>query len=242
VCALDGDNVVDRSKRMAWFTGPALLEELETATPSPVELPTGVLPVQWVIRPQREDYATFRGFAGRVASGRLAVGDAVIVAPTMTSSTITRIDRSVVDDQPQPEAVRGASVVITLADDVDASRGAYIVAAAELPDGLALRQQLTVEVAWMNARPVVKGQRLWVKHETRRVNAQVVAVTHKLDVLAGTSINADKLQQNDLGTLELVLGDAILATTYIADRSLGSVLLIDPTEGDTVGAGLIVER
>jgi sulfate adenylyltransferase large subunit len=242
VCALDGDNVVDRSTRMDWYTGPALLEELETATPSPVELPVGVLPVQWVIRPQREDYATFRGFAGRIASGRLAVGDDVLVAPSMIQSKITRIDRSVMDaHDTRQEAERGASVVVSLADDVDASRGSYVVAASELPDSLALRQSITVEVAWMNARPAVKGQRLWVKHQSRRVPAQVAAITQKLDVVTGTSVPADKLAQNDLGTLELVLGDSILATTYVADRALGSILLIDPVEGDTVGAGLIVE-
>jgi sulfate adenylyltransferase subunit 1 len=243
VCALDGDNVVDRSTRMGWYDGPALLEELETATPSPVELPVGVLPVQWVIRPQREDYAAFRGLAGRVASGRFAVGDDVVVAPAMIPSTITRIDRSVVDDRaPLHDAGRGASVVLSLADDVDASRGAYVVAGRELPEALAVRHALTVEVAWMNARPAVKGQRLWVKHQSRRVNAQIAAITHKLDVVTGGSVAADKLQQNDLGTLELVLGDSILATTYVVDRSLGSVLLIDPVEGDTVGAGLVIER
>jgi sulfate adenylyltransferase large subunit len=243
VCALDGDNVVERSTRMSWYDGPALLEELETATPSPVELPVGVLPVQWVIRPQREDYAAFRGLAGRVASGRFAVGDDVVVAPAMVPSKITRIDRSVVDDRaPLVDAARGASVVLSLADDIDASRGAYVVAGHELPATLAVRHALTVEVAWMNARPAVKGQRLWVKHQSRRVNAQIAAITHKLDVVTGASVAADKLQQNDLGTLELVLGDSILATTYVVDRSLGSVLLIDPVEGDTVGAGLIVER
>ncbi|MDX2091466.1 MAG: GTP-binding protein [Kofleriaceae bacterium] len=242
VCALDGDNVVDRSTRMDWYGGPALLEELETATPSPVELPVGVLPVQWVIRPQREDYATFRGLAGRVASGRLAVGDDVIVAPTMVQSKITRIDRSVMDaHDTRQEAVRGASVVVSLADDVDASRGSYVIAASVLPDSLAVRQALTVEVAWMNARPAVKGQRLWIKHQSRRVPAQVAAITQKLDVVTGTAVPADKLAQNDLGTLELVLGDSIVATTYVADRALGSILLIDPVEGDTVGAGLIVE-
>ncbi|HVK86611.1 MAG TPA: GTP-binding protein [Kofleriaceae bacterium] len=240
VCALDGDNVVDRSTRMDWYEGPALLEELETATPSPVELPVGVLPVQWVIRPQREDFATFRGLAGRVASGTLSVGDDVLVVPAMVPSKITRIDRAVIGE-PVQEAVRGASVVVSLADDIDASRGSYVVAAAELPETLAVRHTLTVEVAWMNARPAVRGQRLWVKHQTRRVNAQIAAITHKLDVVTGTSVPADKLAQNDLGTLELVLGDSVLATTYVADRALGSVLLIDPVEGDTVGAGLVVE-
>ncbi len=242
VCALDGDNVVERSTRMPWYTGPALLEELEAAVPAPVELPVGVLPVQWVIRPQREDYAAFRGLAGRVASGRLAVGDEVLVAPAMVRSRITRIDRSVTDGaEVKRDATRGSSVVVSLADDVDASRGSYLVAAPELPAQLALRRRLTVEVCWLNARPAQKGQRVWVKHQSRRVSAQVAAVTHKLDVVSGQSEAADTLRQNDLGTLELVLGDAILATTYLTDRALGSVLLIDPVEGDTIGAAMIIE-
>ncbi|HEY4180905.1 MAG TPA: GTP-binding protein [Kofleriaceae bacterium] len=239
VCALDGDNVVERSTRIAWYQGPALLEELETATPSPVEFSAAVLPVQWVIRPQREDYADYRGLAGRIASGRLAVGDPVIVAPAMIPSTIKRIDRSVTDTR--PAAKRGESVVVTLADDIDASRGSYVVAGTELPEGLAVRHAITVEVAWMSARPAVKGQRVWVKHQSRRVHAQIAAITHKIDLTTGASVPTDKLAQNDLGTLELVLGDSIVATTYVADRALGSILLIDPTEGDTVGAGLIVE-
>ena len=239
VCALDGDNVVDRSTRMPWYTGPALLEELETAIPAPVELPVGVLPVQWVIRPQREDYATYRGLAGRVASGRLAVGDEVLIAPAMLRSRIAKIERTI--GEPVVEAARGASVVVSLADDVDASRGAYLVAAPELPAELAVRRRLTVEVCWLNAHPAQRGQRLWVKHQSRRVHAQIAAVTHRLDVVSGISEPADTLRQNDLGTLELVLGDAILASTYTADRALGSVLLVDPVEGDTVGAGMIVE-
>ena len=242
VCALDGDNVVERSTRMPWYTGPALLEELEAAVPAPVELPVGVLSVQWVIRPQREDYAAFRGLAGRVASGRFAVGDEVLVAPAMVRSRITRIDRSVTDGaEVKRDATRGSSVVVSLADDVDASRGSYLVAAPELPEQLALRRRLTVEVCWLNARAAQKGQRVWVKHQSRRVSAQIAAVTHKLDVVSGLSEPADTLRQNDLGTLELVLGDAILATTYLTDRALGSVLLIDPVEGDTVGAAMIIE-
>ena len=242
VCALDGDNVVERSTRMPWYGGPALLDELETAAPQPVELTTGVLPVQWVIRPQREDYAAFRGLAGRVASGRLAVGDEVVVAPALVRSRIARIDRwATAGGDGEPAAARGASVVVSLADDVDASRGAYVVAAPELPASLALRRRLAVEVCWMNAAPAQRGQRLWVKHQSRRVTAQVAAITQRLDVVTGRAEPADTLRQNDLGTLELVLGDAVLSSTYVADRALGSVLLVDPVEGDTVGAGMIVD-
>ena len=163
----------------------------------------------------------------------------MLIAPAMQRSRIARIERSV--GEPLDAASRGASVVVGLADDVDASRGTYLVAAPELPDGVALRRRLTVEVCWMTALPAQRGQRLWVKHQSRRVSAQIAAVTHRLDVVTGTSEPAETLRQNDLGTLELVLGDAILASTYLADRALGSVLLVDPTEGDTVGAGMIVE-
>jgi sulfate adenylyltransferase large subunit len=229
VCALDGDNVVERSTRMPWYTGPALLEELETAVPQPDELATGVLPVQWVIRPQREDFATFRGLAGRVASGGFAVGDEVLIVPSMVRSTIAKLDR---------EASRGSSVVVQLADDVDASRGSYIVV-GDLPPELVLRRRLTLEVCWLSAQPARRGQKIWVKHQSRRVAAQIAAITHRLDVVSGTSEPADTLAQNDLGTIELVLGDAILATTYVTDRALGSVLLVDPIEGDTIGAGMV---
>ncbi|MBA3462057.1 MAG: 50S ribosome-binding GTPase [Deltaproteobacteria bacterium] len=244
VCALDGDNVVDRSTRMPWYDGPALLEELETAEPAPVELGAGVLSVQWVIRPQREDYATFRGLAGRITSGQLTVGDEVVVAPAMIKSRITRIDRHVGDGavpSTEQSASRGASVIVSLADDVDASRGSYLVSGTELPPELTLRRRITVEVCWMNSSPAVRGQKLWVKHQSRRVVAQIAAVTHRLDVVSGKAEVADTLAKNDLGTLELVLGDEIPATAYVVDRALGSVLLVDPTDGDTVGAGMIVD-
>jgi sulfate adenylyltransferase large subunit len=240
VCALDGDNVVERSTRMSWYTGPALLEELETAEPAPVELPSGVLPVQWVIRPQREDFATFRGLAGRVASGQFSVGDEVIVAPSLIKSRITRIDRHATE-QSIDTATRGASVILGLADDIDASRGTYVVAGSELPPALSVRRSITVEVCWMHASPAVRGRRLWVKHQSRRVAAQIVAVTEKLDVVSGKAAPAETLAQNDLGTLELVLGDDIVASAYIADRALGSLLLVDPVEGETVGAAMIVD-
>ncbi len=239
VCALDGDNVVERSTRMDWYDGPALLEELEIAEPAPVELGAGVLAVQWVIRPQREDYAAFRGLAGRVVSGTLSVGDEVVIAPSGVTSRITRIDRHA--EEPGdglPSAGRGSSVILSLADDVDASRGTYVIAAAgDLP----VRRRLTVEVCWMNASPAVRGKKIWVKHQSRRVVAQIVAVTHKLDVVSGKAAPADTLVQNDLGTLELVLGDDIPATAYVVDRALGSVLLVDPTDGETVGAAMIVD-
>ncbi|MBL9019201.1 MAG: 50S ribosome-binding GTPase [Myxococcales bacterium] len=240
VCALDGDNVVERSTRMSWYDGPALLEELETAEPAPVELGAGVLAVQWVIRPQREDYASFRGLAGRVVSGTLAVGDEVVIAPSGLRSRIARIDRHV-GAESTPAASRGASVIVSLADDIDASRGTYVIARPELPAELAIRRRLTVEVCWMNASPAVRGKKIWVKHQSRRVVAQIAAVTHKLDVVSGKAESADTLVQNDLGTLELVLGDDIPATAYITDRALGSVLLVDPTDGETVGAAMLVD-
>jgi sulfate adenylyltransferase large subunit len=241
MCALDGDNVVERSTRMRWYDGPALLEELESATPAPVELPTGVLPVQWVIRPQREDFATFRGLAGRIASGTLHVGDEVLVAPSMMRTQIARIDRFVTGASVSEQAAsRGASVVVSLADDVDARRGSYIIATPKLAPPLEVRRRLTIEVCWLSGSPAQRGQRLWVKHHSRRVNAQIAAIGTRLDVVNGRADPADTLRQNDLGSLELVLGDPIVATTYVADRGLGSILLVDPVHGDTVGAGMIV--
>jgi sulfate adenylyltransferase subunit 1 len=242
VCALDGDNVVDRSTRMPWYDGPALLEQLETVRIAPSTLGAGVLPVQWVIRPQREDWATFRGLAGRVVGGALEVGQSVVVAPTMTTSTIARIDRLVEHGgASQSRAEPGESVVVSLADDVDAGRGAYVVAGDALPAGLESRRRVTLEVAWLSTRAAQKGQRVWLKHQSRRVAAQIVAVSRKLDVATGTSSPADALKLNDLGALELVLGDPIVATSYAVDRALGSALIVDPTEGDTLAAAMVVD-
>jgi sulfate adenylyltransferase subunit 1 len=241
VCALDGDNVVERSTRIPWYDGPALLEQLETVQVTPAKLGTAVLPVQWVIRPQREDWATFRGLAGRVVGGTLAVGDPVLVAPALTPSRVARIDRFVeAGSESRSQAEPGESVVVSLADDVDAGRGAYVVRGTELPAGLELRRRLTLEVAWLSDRPATKGQRLWLKHQSKRVVAQVVQVTQKLDVTTGTSSPTDSLRRNDLGSIEVVVADPIVATSYATDRALGSALLVDPSDGDTLAAAMIV--
>ncbi|MBM4375705.1 MAG: 50S ribosome-binding GTPase [Deltaproteobacteria bacterium] len=241
VCALDGDNVVERSTRMPWYDGPAVLESLETVRVAPSTLGVGVLPVAWVIRPQREDFATFRGLAGRLVGGGMAVGDRVLVAPGMLESSVTRIDRHVIGDVGgQALAESGESIVVSLADDVDAGRGAYVVQGAALPDGLQLRQSVTLDAAWLATRPARAGMRLWLKHQSRRVQAKLVGVSHRLDVSTGATTPADELKLNDLGRLQVVLGEPILATSYAQDRALGSALLVDPADGETVAATMLV--
>ncbi len=238
LCALDGDNVVHRSDRMPWYEGPALLWHLEHVyVGGTVNHVDARFPVQWVVRPQSDAFHDFRGYAGQVAGGVFKPGDAVVVLPSGFESTI---DEIWLHDRKLPEAYPPQSVCITLADDVDVSRGDMIVKAGSPPT---IGQDLDVMLCWLSDGPPLRtGAKLLLRHTTREVKAVVREVVFKVDVntlhrTPGT--DGDALAMNDVARVRLRTAQPLYYDRYARNRLTGSLVLVDPFTHATVGAGMI---
>jgi sulfate adenylyltransferase subunit 1 len=232
VSALVGDNVVERSARTPWHTGPTLLAHLESV---PVTGPeTGApfrMPVQYVIRDHGSDY---RGYAGRVAAGAVAPGDEVVVLPGGARTTVAGVDTA---DGPLDAAGAGRSVTVRLADDIDLSRGDVLAAADDAPTVTA---ELDSTLCWLADRPLRPGARLLVKHGTRTTQAVVGALGSRLDTDAVTWVDPPaELRVNDIARVGLRTADPLPVDDYAAIRATGGFLLIDPPSGATLAAGLV---
>ncbi|HNP58559.1 MAG TPA: GTP-binding protein [Gordonia sp. (in: high G+C Gram-positive bacteria)] len=237
VSALHGDNVATRSDRTPYYDGPTLIEHLETV-PNVHERagdPVGLrFPVQYVIRPRTAEFPDYRGYAGQIATGTVAVGDEVVVLPSGTRTTIEAIDTA---DGPLATAHAGHSVTLLLADDVDVSRGDVISAVADAPEPI---QQFTATVCWLGDKPLRPGARLLLKHGTRTTQA----IVGTLDVLFDEQDlllvdSPQSLELNQIGRIAVQTAEPIVADDYGHSRESGSFLLIDPAGGNTLAAGLV---
>ena len=232
--ALSGDMVVERGGNLGWYDGPTLLEILEEAPAAHTEARESLrFPVQWVCRPQTLEHHDFRGFAGRVESGEVAVGDEVQVLP---SGRTTRVKEIRLGDAQLPRAVSEQSVTLLLEDEVDVSRGDLIVRAAEAP---AVTRNVDAVVCWLSERPLSPARRYLVRHTTRETKAQVAEIAWRLDLAALEQVPAEGLQLNDIGAVSLKLAQPIAADRYADDRSTGAFIVIDEATNDTVAAGMI---
>lgn len=232
ISALAGDNVVDRSSAMPWYSGPTLLEYLENVplnTADPQSEPLR-FPVQLVVRPD----AAFRGFAGRVERGELRVGQSVRALP---SGRTTRVSSIVAYDGDLNAARSPQSVTVTLEDEIDLSRGEMLVdARATSPfSATALR----ANIVWMNEQPLLEGQTLLLKHTTRTVRATVRSVRHRVDIVTMQQHRVHELQMNDIAEVDLQTSLPLFFDSYEENRPLGSFILIDPISNATVAAGMI---
>jgi sulfate adenylyltransferase large subunit len=230
--ALEGDNVVKRSARMRWYGGPALLEHLETV-PLPVSgAPVNLrFPVQTVIRPD----AGFRGFAGRIASGVLRPGDAVVALP---SGQKTRVEAIVTYDGNLQEAFAPMSVTLQLEDEIDLSRGDMLVSAENPPR---VSRTLQAMVVWMHGNPLELGQSYLVKHTARQTRIRAVKIRHRVNVNTLAQEQATRLEMNEIGAVEFEANVPLFFDPYSSNRTTGSFILIDPISNATVGAGMIQE-
>ena len=228
--ALAGVNITARSAETDWYEGPSLMEYLET-------VPVGDrrrqapfrMPVQWVNRPNLD----FRGFSGQIAAGTVKPGDRVKSMPSGKASTIARI---VTADGDLAEAVAGQSVTLTLADEIDASRGDVIVTA---DDPTEVSDQFQVRLLWMSDAPLLPGRRYLMKIGARTVTATVNAPKYGIDVNTLSDVPARTLDLNQIGVTTISLDQAIAFDPYEANRDLGGFILIDRMTNDTVGLGLI---
>src|SRR5690606_26254896 len=175
VSALKGDNVVHKSKAMAWYKGQTLLEHLEAVDRKDVyNIGTPRFPVQYVIRPKTDEFHDFRGFAGKVYGGELSVGDEVVVLPSMTKSKIKDI---YFYDKKYRTATRRSSVTITLEDEINVSRGDMLVKAGDLPT---IDKQFTATISWMDAQQLTAGSKYVIQHGVNKVLAKVDTIHHKI--------------------------------------------------------------
>ncbi len=232
VSALAGDNIVDASAAMPWYTGPTLLQYLETVplqTSDPTSQPLR-FPVQLVLRP----HADFRGFAGRVERGELSVGQTVRALP---SGRITRVSSIVTYDGELKQARAGRSVTLTLEDEIDLSRGEMLTDAGAEPP---VRGDLfRASLVWMHEQPLVAGESYLLKHTTRVVRATVRSIRYRVDVVTAVHQPASTLHMNDIAEVEFETNVPLLFDSYEICRSTGSFILIDPMTNATVAAGMI---
>ena len=231
VSGLGGDNVASRSNAMPWYEGPSLLEHLETvpaAQREPVEEPFRMA-VQWVSRPSHD----FRGYAGRIAGGRISVGDEVIVLPSGRKSSVERI---VTFDGDLGHAVAGQSVTITLAHEIDCSRGDLIASASWNPEPT---NRISASLVWMSDEKLALRRSYWLKIGTQVLAASIDSVRAIIDVNRLEDRPGEPLGLNDIGKVEIDLDRAIPSVSYHQNRKLGSFILIDKMSNATIAAGLI---
>jgi len=228
--ALRGDNITEPSAKAPWYSGPPLMRWLEDA---PVEDDLREkpfrMPVQWVNRPNLD----FRGFAGQIASGIIRPGDKIKVLPSSRESTVARI---VTFDGDLPEAVAGQSVTLTLADEVDVSRGDVLAAAASPP---AVADQFESTIVWFDDEPMLPGRPYLLKIGARTVSAQVAEPKYKVNVNTLEHLAARQLELNEIGVCNLSLDAAIAFDPYAENHDMGGFILIDRMSNRTVAAGML---
>ena len=228
--ALRGDNVASRSANTPWYEGPTLLEHLESVeVEADRDMASLRMPVQWVNRPNPD----FRGFAGIVVAGSVRPGDAVRVVPSGVSTTVARI---VTADGDLDHAVAGQSVTLTLADEVDVSRGDVIAAASSPP---AVADQFECTLVWMADEPMLPGRQYLMKLGTRTASASVARPKYRVNVNSLEHVAARTLELNEIGVCNLSLGQPVAFDPYSVCRDTGGFILIDRVTHNTVAAGML---
>ncbi|HTD91534.1 MAG TPA: sulfate adenylyltransferase subunit CysN, partial [Burkholderiales bacterium] len=229
--AVHGDNVITPGSHMPWYQGPTLKNLLETVKIDecqPQDLPFR-MPVQWVNRPNPD----FRGFMGTVASGVVRRGQRICIQPSGRASVVTRI---VTADGDLEQAVAHQSITLTLADEIDVSRG-DVISAADAPAPVA--HQFEATLVWMNEQPLLPGRNYLMKIGATTVTATVAPLKHKVNVHTLDRIAATKLELNEIGLVGLQLDRPIAFDPYVENHEMGGFILIDRMTNDTVGAGML---
>ncbi len=228
--ALEGDNVVSRSERLDWYGGSTLLHHLESVNVgADRNLVDFRFPVQYVIRPHQD----FRGFAGRVASGTVSPGEEVLVLPSGVGTRVRSVEAF---GGALAQAVEGDSVVVTLEDEVDVSRGDMIVRRNNLPT---VGSQLDAMLCWMGEQPLDPATPYVIQHTTRSSRAYVSRVVYRIDVDTLHREEAAQLEMNDIGRVEVTTSVPLFVDAYQGNRATGSFILVDPYTNVTVAAGMI---
>ncbi len=237
--ALKGDNVVDRSENMDWYEGSTLLHHLEEVhISSDRNLKDVRFPVQYVIRPQSEEYRDYRGYAGTVAGGIMKPGDEVVALPSGFTSKIKSIDTA---EGPVEEAFPPMAVTIRLEDEIDISRGDMLSRPNNQP---IVGQDIEAMICWMSdASTLTPRSKLALKHTTKWVRTMVKDLQYRLDInTLHRDEDATELKLNEIGRVKLRTTQPLFHDTYARNRLTGSFILVDETTNVTVGAGMIIDN
>ncbi|BBV64576.1 sulfate adenylyltransferase subunit CysN [Kluyvera ascorbata] len=230
--ALEGDNVASSSDNIAWYSGPTLLEVLETVEiRRTVDTQPMRFPVQYVNRPNLD----FRGFSGTVASGSVKVGQRVKVLPSGVESSIARI---VTFDGDLPEAFAGEAVTLVLKDEIDISRGDLLL---DAQDALPSVQRAAVDVVWMAEQPLAAGQSYDIKVAGKKTRARVDGIQYQVDINNLTQREVDALPLNGIGLVDLTFDEPLVLDKYQENPVTGGLIFIDRLTNVTVGAGMVRE-
>ncbi len=230
ISALTGENVVAKSNKMRWFSGPSLLEYLETVpVGSRVRAASFRFPVQRVVRPNQE----FRGYAGSIVSGSISVGEEVTVLP---SGRQTRLSGITTFDGDLKTAQAGQAVTLTVEDDIDIARGDLLAAPDDLPH---VANSLKATLVWLNEKPADIGTRYRLKHTTRQGWATIRRIDHRVNVNTLDHEATTTLAMNEIGVVDIESSRALVFDSYASNRGTGSFVLIDEATDATVAAGLI---
>jgi len=243
--ALNGDNVVDKSDATPWYTGPSLLQHLESVqVHTETAADAARFPVQWVVRPisDRNDAKLgnlhdYRGFAGRMASGTFRVGDDVLVYPSEMKTKITGIHTF---EGPQQQAIPQLSYSITVADEIDTSRGGMIVKAHE---PVQTTQEFDAMICWFADKKTLKPRgRFHLRHTTNDVRAIVTEVHYKVNISTlEKSAESKEFALNDIGCVRIRCASPVFFDAYAQNRTTGSFVLVDEQTNNTVAAGMIMK-
>ncbi len=236
ISALNGDNIVERSGNMPWYNGSSLLDHLENVYVGGDENHVQArFPVQWVIRPQSNEFHDFRGFAGRIAGGVFKPGDEVTVMPSGFTSRVKKIHQ---DETELGEAFAPQSITMTLEDEIDISRGDMIVKANNPPHQ---SQDIEAMICWFSNTPLLARNKVIIRHTTKETKAIVQAIQYKVNVnTLHKQEDSTDLKLNEIGRISLRTAAPLFYDSYQKNRNTGSFILIDPRTDETLAAGMIV--
>ncbi|OED44688.1 sulfate adenylyltransferase, partial [Flavobacteriaceae bacterium (ex Bugula neritina AB1)] len=235
VSALQGDNVVDKSENTPWYNGQTLLEHLEELDAQDVYEKAQVrFPIQTVIRPKKDEFHDFRGYAGKLYGGDISIGDEVTILPSLTTSKVKEI---YFFDQKFDTAGRGSSCTITLEDDVNVSRGDMIVKSSEKPR---VEKQLVATICWMDSKGLVPGTNYFIQSGSSRILAKVKSINGTVATdFSGEDVSKNSLSLNEIGKVQIQLSKPLAIDSYSKNKASGSFILIDSQTNNTSGVGFI---
>ena len=235
ISALKGDNVVNRSEQMNWYNGPTLLHSLENIpVANDINHIDFRFPVQTVIRPHSDDFHDFRGYAGRISSGIIRVGDEVVILPSQLQSKVKHIHFG---DTSLNEAYAPQSINIELDDDIDISRGDMIVKATNQPYQ---SQEIDAMICWMGEKPLRINDKFGIRQTTRTGRCVIKEIIYKMDLEKLKRIKGENcLHKNDIARIKIKTTTPFFFDAYRKNRNTGSFILIDENSLNTVGAGMI---
>ena len=233
ISALCGDNIVNRSHNMAWNDGQTLLQRLESVPiDSDHNLNCFRFPIQYVLRPNLD----FRGFAGKIASGVIHVGDRITALPSGKSSTVKEI---VTYDGNLDHAFAPQSVTLRLDDEIDLSRGDMVVRSHEIAPTVA--HHIVAMVVWMDTEPLDRNKKFYLKHTTLTTRAQFESIDYKVEINTSEHLTAERLYLNDIARVNITCTAPIICDPYSDNRQTGSFIVIDPITNFTSAVGMILE-